>query len=104
MYPIVNSRPHFCVFDLCKVKETGDIVIIQESLQNSCQTSDVHQWSYSVIPIHKFSKIKSAWYKTDELELVNNVMELIASAMSRDSQAAKTGFDLSRIRRTNETI
>lgn len=99
MYPIVNPKPHFAPYDICKVVGTEYLVIVTEINMNSSQTHDCHQWSYSVVLIDKECGLKNAWYRSDELKRVNNIFEIIARKSIHPFGNKEYRFSLDSVRR-----
>ena len=96
--PVV-AKPHFAPYDICRVVGTHHIVIITEVSLNLSQSKDEHQWSYSVALTDKNSNIKSSWYESQELELLNNVFEIIAKQSVHPFGSKNYKFTVSEIRR-----
>lgn len=105
MYKIVNEKPHFVPYDICRVIGTNFMVIIKEVNLNTSQDKDEHQWSYSVNLIEPKElnsdgmPQKIAWYKASELVKVNNVFEIIAKASAHPFSSGGYKFTLEDKRR-----
>lgn len=99
MYPIINKKPHFLPFDICKVRLTGGLVFIREVNLNTSQNKDEHQWSYSVIIIDKTTDNKVAWYSENELLKINNLFELLANVVCHPFGSNEYKFSLESKRR-----
>jgi len=74
-------------FDIVRTK-SGEIAFITEVNLNTCQSSPVHQVSYSVKFItENIPRDRSAWYENDELELLGNIFIKIAESTASHQQS-----------------
>jgi len=90
---LINEKPHFIHFDICRVKATNEVVIIEDVCENTSQSDDEHQWSYSVWLTDKKSTSKSAWYNSSELELLSNLFEVLEGRTAFGSSSYRTRLD-----------
>jgi hypothetical protein len=95
-YKVENRIPPFASYDIVRVKETGELVIITEVNLNTAQDKDMHQWSFSITHINPESNSKTAWYNMTELEYVNNVFQIIAEKSKHPFSSSKYELCLKR--------
>lgn len=102
MYPLIQPLPHFNPYDVVKIKNNGELALINEVYSNVGQKEDYYQWQYSVSLFHKNSKSKCSWYRYDELEYVNNIFEIIAKNSVHPFSSTKHVFKLDNLKRSHE--
>ena len=99
MYKVVNTKPHFVPFDVCRINKTGTLVVIREASLNLSQSADEHQWSYAVGLFDKALYERVAWYRADELTKINSIFEMIAAFSAHPFSSNSYKFTLNESRR-----